>query len=354
MKKFSFFSLLLALALVFASCHSGKKNGSQSSVTLSGAGSTFVMPFYTTAFQKYTPITGVKVSYGAVGSGAGIRSLKDRVVDFGASDAFLNDSLMKTMPAPVVEFPTCSGAVVMAFNLPGIQDMKLTPDVLANIYLGKIKKWNDPALVQLNPGVKFPNLPITVVYRSDGSGTTNIFTNYLTKVSPEWKAKYGYGTTVNWPAGIGGKGNTGVAGTISQTVGAIGYVESTYAFAQKISYASIKNQAGNFIKPDFASTSAAGKGTMPQDTRIMITNSPDPAAYPIAGFTWVMIYKEQNYNNRTLAQAEALLKLWDWMLSPDGQAVAQQLNYVPLPASVVALDKSILRTVTYNGKPILQ
>lgn len=350
MKKIGLF---LVLVLVFASCHNGKKNNS-SNITLSGAGSTFVMPFYTTAFQKYTTINGVKITYGAIGSGGGVRSLKDRVVDFGASDAFLTDDQMAAMPAPVVEFPTCSGAVVMAFNLKGIQDLKLTPEVLAGIYLGKIKKWNDPALVQLNPGVQFPNLPITVVYRSDGSGTTNIFTNYLSKVSPEWKEKYGFGTTVNWPVGIGGKGNPGVAGTISQTVGAIGYVESTYAFAEKIAYASIKNQAGNFIKPDFESVSAAGKGTMPTDTRIMITNSPDPQAYPIAGFTWVILYKEQNYNNRSLAQAQALLKLWDWMLSADAQSIAKQIDYVPLPASVVALDKSILRTVTYNGKPILQ
>ncbi|MBB3188236.1 phosphate ABC transporter substrate-binding protein PstS [Microbacter margulisiae] len=347
MKKIGLF---LALALVIASCHSGKKN----SVALSGAGSTFVMPFYTTAFQKYTPLTGVKISYGGVGSGAGIKSLKDRVVDFGASDAFMTDAQMAAMPAPVVEFPTCSGAVVMAFNLPGITTMKLTPEVLADIYLGKITNWNDPALAKINPGVKFPNLPITVVHRSDGSGTTNIFTNYLTKVSPEWKSKYGFGTTVNWPVGVGGKGNPGVAGTISQTTGAFGYVESTYAFAEKIPFASIKNQAGIFITPSFASTSAAGKGQMPQDTRIMITDSPDSAAYPIAGFTWVILYKEQHYNNRTLAQAQALLKLWDWMLDPDAQAVAQQIDYVPLPASVVALDKSILRTVTYDGKPILQ
>jgi phosphate transport system substrate-binding protein len=349
MKKIGLF---LALALVFASCNSGKKNSSP--VSLSGAGSTFVMPFYNMAFQKYTPLTGVKITYGGIGSGGGIRSLKDKVVDFGASDAFLTDAQMAAMTAPVVEFPTCSGAVVIAFNLPGIQEIKLTSDVLANIYLGKIKQWNDPALKQLNPGVKLPGLAITVVYRSEGSGTTNIFTNYLSKISPVWKDKVGFGTTVKWPTGIGAKGNPGVAGTIGQTVGAVGYVGSEYAFAEKISYALIKNQAGNYIKPTIASISAAGKGDMPEDTRVMITNSSDSAAYPIAGFTWVILYKEQNYDNRSLAQAEALLKLWDWMVSPDAQAIGVQVNYTSLPASVVALDKKILRTVTYNGQPVLK
>jgi phosphate transport system substrate-binding protein len=349
MKKNSF---LLALVVILASF--GLSASGQSNISLSGAGSTFVMPFYNMAFQKYTSYTQVKLTYGGIGSGGGIRSLKDKVVDFGASDAFLSDEQMAAMSAPVVEFPTCSGAVVMAFNLPGIHVIKLTPEALTDIYMGKITNWNSPELKKLNPGVNFPNLAITVVYRSEGSGTTNIFTNYLSKVSTEWKNQIGFGTTVKWPVGIGAKGNPGVAGTISQTVGAIGYVGSEYAFAEKISYALMKNKSGKYIKPTIASISAAGKGKMPQDTRVMITNSSDVNAYPIAGFTWVILYKEQNYNNRSFAQADALLKLWDWMLSPYAQAIGVQVNYTSLPPSVVALDKKILRTVTYNGKPILK
>jgi phosphate transport system substrate-binding protein len=349
MKKNSF---LLALVVILASF--GFSVNGQSNISLSGAGSTFVMPFYNMAFQKYTSYTQVKLTYGGIGSGGGIRSLKDKVIDFGASDAFLSDEQMAAMPAPVVEIPTCSGAVVMAFNLPGIHVIKLTPQALTDIYLGKITNWNSPELKKLNPGVNFPNLAITVVYRSEGSGTTNIFTNYLSKVSPEWKNQIGFGTTVKWPVGIGAKGNPGVAGTVSQTVGAIGYVGSEYAFAEKISYALMQNKSGKFIKPSIASIGAAGKGKMPQDTRVMITNSSDVNAYPIAGFTWVILYKEQNYNNRSFAQADALLKLWDWMLSPYAQAIGVQVNYTSLPASVVALDKKILRTVTYNGKRILK
>ncbi|MDR3652113.1 MAG: phosphate ABC transporter substrate-binding protein PstS [Paludibacter sp.] len=343
-------NLFLSLVVFFATI----TTSAFGQVSLSGAGSTFVMPFYNMAFGKYSPETGVKVSYGGIGSGGGINSLKDKVVDFGASDAYLDDQMLAKMPAKVIQFPTCSGAVVMAFNLPGITEIKLTPAVLADIYLGKITNWDSPLLKKLNPMVKFPNKAITVVYRSDGSGTTNIFTNYLTKVSPEWKEKVGFSTSVKWPAGIGAKGNPGVAGTISQTEGAIGYVGSEYAFAEKISYALMLNKSGKFIKPTIASISAAGKGVMPADTRIMITNSSDPAAYPIAGFTWILLYKEQNYSNRSLKQAEALLKLLDWMVGKDAQAIAVKVNYTPLPASVVLLDKKILRTVTYNGRPILK
>ncbi len=344
-------NLFLSLAVVLSALGSSVKG---QSVTLSGAGSTFVMPFYNMAFNKFTPETGIKVTYGGIGSGGGIRSLKDKVVDFGASDAYLDDKQMDEMPAKVVQFPTCSGAVVMAFNLPGISEIKLTPAVLAGIYLGQITNWNSPMFKKFNPGVKFPDKAITVVYRSDGSGTTNIFTNYLSKISPMWKEKVGFSTSVKWPAGIGAKGNPGVAGTISQTIGAIGYVGSEYAFAEKISYALMLNKSGYFIKPTIASIAAAGKGTMPTDTRVMITNSSDREAYPIAGFTWVLLYKEQNYNKRSLKQAEDLLKLWDWMVSKDAQAIAVKVNYTPLPASVVALDKKILRTITYNGKPILK
>jgi phosphate transport system substrate-binding protein len=342
-------SLFLSLIVGFASIATSVFG----QASLSGAGATFPLPFYNMAFQKYTETTGVKVSYGGVGSGAGIKSLADKTVDFGASDAFLNDEKLAAMPAPVVHIPTCSGAVVVAFNVPGISTILLTPNVLVDILLGKINNWNDKALKKLNPKVKFPNLAITVVYRSDGSGTTNMFTDYLTKVSAEWKSKIGFGTAVKWPVGIGAKGNPGVAGTITQTKGAIGYVGSEYSFAQKIPTAYIMNKAGKFIKPSLATVSAAGKGTIPADTRVMLTNSDAALAYPIAGFTWLLIYKEQNYNNRTEAQAKETLKLINYMLDAEAQKIASQVNYAPLPEGVVKQAKAILKTVTYNGKPVL-
>lgn len=346
MKKINLTSLFVALLAII-----GSQAIAQTSI--SAAGGTFPQPFYNMAFEDYSKITGVKISYGGIGSGGGIRSLSDKVVDFGASDAFLSNKQLESMPAPVVHIPTCSGAVVVAFNIPGIEAIKLTPNVLADIFLGKIKNWNDPALKRLNPSVKFPNLAITVVHRSDGSGTTNIFTDYLTKVSKEWAAKLGFGTTVNWPTGIGAKGNPGVAGTVNQTKGAIGYIGSEYAFAEKIPTAYLLNKAGKFIRPTVYSVIEAGKGTIPADTRVMITNSDAPLAYPISGFTWIILYKEQNYSNRSKAQAEATLKLLDWMLSPEAQKFASKLNYAPLPANVVKQAKAILRTVTYDGKPLL-
>jgi len=345
MKKIS---LLLASVLVAASAFC------ESSTSLSGAGATFPLPFYNMAFQNYTKTTGVKVSYGGIGSGGGIQSLTDKVVDFGASDAFMSSAEMAKMPAPVLHIPTCSGAVVIAFNLKGINQIKLNPETLTKIFLGEIKNWNDPALKRLNPAIKFPNLAITVVHRSDGSGTTNMFTDYLTKVSKEWATKLGAGKSVNWPTGIGAKGNPGVAGIISQTVGAIGYVGSEYAFAEKISSALLQNKAGKYIKASIASVSAAGKGLIPADTRVMITNSSAVDAYPISGFTWLILYKEQNYNKRSYEQALATVRLLNWMVSPTAQGMAGKVNYSPLPAPVVAKAKAILRTVTYNGRRILK
>jgi len=345
MKKIGLF-LAFALMTATAFC--------QSEISLSGAGATFPLPFYNMAFGNYTKTTGEKVTYGGVGSGAGIKSLTDKVVDFGATDAFLSDADLKAMPATIVHIPTCSGAVVVSFNLPGITEIKMTPEILVDILLGEIKNWDNASLKKLNPGVKFPNLAITVVYRSDGSGTTNMFTDYLTKVSKEWKTKVGVGKSVKWPVGIGAKGNPGVAGTVHQTVGAIGYIGSEYAFAEKISSVALRNQAGKFIKASIASISAAGKSEIPADTRTMLTNSPAASAYPISGFTWLILYKEQAYNKRSLAQVKATLKLIEYMVSPAAQSIASKVNYAPLPPAVVAKAKAILRTVTYDGKPVVK
>jgi phosphate transport system substrate-binding protein len=358
MKKLLIF---MAVVVGLASCQNPNSTKSKkttkstmANISLAGAGSTFAAPFYNTAFRKYTEQTGIPVSYGVIGSGAGIRSIRDKVVDFGASDAFLSNAEMAKMPAPVVHIPTCSGAVVIAFNLPGINSMKLTPKVLTSIFMGKITNWNNTELKKLNPGVKFPNLAITVVHRSDGSGTTYIFSDYMSKISPEWKNQIGTGKSLKWLTGMGAKGNPGVTGIISQTVGAVGYIGSEYAFAQKISFAMLQNKVGNFIKPSIASVSAAGQGDIPADTRVMETNSSAPNAYPISGFTWIILYKNQNYNHRSFVQAQATLQLLNWMVGPEAQAIAKKVNYAPLPEKVVKMARKILRTVTYNGKPILK
>lgn len=354
--------ILMAVVVGLASCQNSNstsskktsKKNAKTGISLAGAGSTFAAPFYKTAFREYFKQTGIPVSYGVIGSGAGIRSLKDKIVDFGASDAFLSDADLAKMPAPVVHIPTCSGAVVIAFNLPGVETIKLTPDLLTKIFMGKITKWNNQELHKLNPDRKFPDLTITVVHRSDGSGTTKIFSDYMSKISTEWKNQVGSGKALNWPVGMGAKGNPGVAGTINQTVGSIGYIGSEYAFAQKISFALLENKSGNFIKPSIESVSAAGKGDIPDDTRVMLTNSSDPDAYPISGFTWIILYKEQNFNNRSLTQAQATLKLLDWMIGTKAQTIARKINYAPLPEKVIKMDREILGTVTYNGKPILK
>ena len=362
MKKLLF---IMAIAIGLMSCNNSAKSSKSSkanstkaepssNISLSAAGSTFAGPFYKTASKQYVKLTGIPLSYGLTGSGAGIRSLHDKVVDFCGSDAFLSDAEEAKMPAPVVHIATCSGAVDIAYNLPGIKSIKLTPELLADIFLGKIKNWNNAKLKAINAGVKFPNMAISVVHRSDGSGTTFIFSNYMAKISKQWKDQVGFGKSLNWPVGMGAKGNPGVAGTISSTVGAIGYIGSDYAFAQKISFALLKNKAGNYIAPTIAAVSAAGKGEMPADTRVMETNSSAPDAYPISGFTWIILYKEQAYNGRSLAQAQATVKFIQWLLQPTAQQVAKELKYAPLPEKVVKLDEANLKSITYKGKPILQ
>ena len=324
------------------------------SISVTAAGATFPMPFYNLAFKKYSEESGIQLTYGGIGSGGGIRSLTDKVVDFGATDAYLSDKDLSEMPAEVIHIPTCMGAVVIAYNLPGIEGLKMTPELLENIFMGTITKWNDQRIMAVNNGLNLPDMKITVVYRSDGSGTTYIFSDYMTKVSKLWSEKVGTGKSLNWPVGIGAKGNPGVAGTISQSVGSIGYIGSEYAFAQKIQYALLKNSSGNFISPAIKTVSSAAKGQMPADTRVMVTNSSDPDAYPISGFTWIILYKEQSYNGRSLSQAEAIAKFLDWLVGTDAQAIAESVNYASLPVEVSSIAKNILRTVTYDGKPVLK
>ncbi len=353
MEKLTF----IMIALIALSACTGNKNKSSESVSvkvdITAAGATFPQPFYNQVFRDYTTKTGNKLTYGGIGSGGGIRSLKDQVVDFGATDAFLTDEQAAEMPAQIVHVPTCLGAVVIAFNLPGITELKLKNEVLASVFLGDIRKWNDNRIKADNSGITLPDKEISVVYRSDGSGTTFIFSDYLSKISKKWTEKVGPGKSLNWPVGMGAKGNPGIAGIIKQTEGTIGYIGSEYAFAQKIPYVLLQNQAGNFIAPSVESVSAAARGDIPADTRVMVTNSPDPEAYPISAFTWIILYKEQAYKGRNINQARETVKFLQWLVGPEAQAIARQVDYAPLPEKAVVLANDILKSVTFEGKPLL-
>jgi len=350
--------IILTVALFIYSCGDSNSNKSTESndsqkVSITAAGATFPLPFYNLSFKKYTKAEGTLLTYGGIGSGGGIRSLKDKIVDFGATDAFLNDKKESEMPAEIVHIPTCIGAVVIAYNLPGVESLKLTNKNLEEIFMGSIAKWNDDKLKASNPGVDLPDIDITFVHRSDGSGTTYIFSDYMSKISEDWKDNVGKGKSLKWPIGLGAKGNPGVAGTIKQTKGSIGYIGSEFAFAQNIPFAKVQNSSGNYIEPTLESISAAAKGDIPADTKLMLTNSDNAQAYPISGFTWLILYKEQNYDGRSKKQAEELLKFLFWIIGKDAQALAQQVNYAALPQKAVDNAKETLQSVTYDGKPIV-
>jgi phosphate transport system substrate-binding protein len=343
-----------AALLVTAATGLQLKASAQDDKTLLGAGSSFINPLFTKLYAEYNTKFGVQVNYQSIGSGGGILQLTNKTVDFGASDAPMNAEQLSKVSAPVLHIPQASGAVVLTYNLPGITtNLKLTPDVIADMFLGKITQWNDSRISGLNKGVAMPSLPVLIAHRSDGSGTSNIFTNYLDKVSADWHTKVGTGSAVNWPVGVGGKGNDGVAGLVKQTPGAIGYVELIYALNNKMEYAQIKNKKGKFIMPSIASVTAAGNVKLPDDSKIFITNTDASDGYPIAGFTWVIIYQEQNYNSRSAAKAEQVLKLLWWNIH-DGQQYCQALYYSPLSKEAVKVAEKILKSATYSGKPILK
>ncbi|HPT12204.1 MAG TPA: phosphate ABC transporter substrate-binding protein PstS [Bacteroidales bacterium] len=348
--------ILLVASLVVVSCNNSgsNKTARNRNVTISAAGATFPLPFYNLAFKKYAEATGVTVNYGGIGSGGGIKSLRDKVVDFGATDAFLSDEELVTMSEPVVHIPTCIGGVVLAYNLPGITGLKLTPEIIEGIFLGGITKWNDPKIAAVNKDLSLPDLKITVVYRSDGSGTTYIFSDYMTKAGKLWGEKIGTGKSLNWPVGIAAKGNPGVAGTISQSAGTIGYIGYEFAVAQKIPAAAVANSSGSFIEPNLQSLSAAASIDIPADTRVMLTNSSNPQAYPITSFTWIILYKEQAYGNHSQANAEATVRAVKWLTESDAQSIATSVNYAPLPQKAVEQASKVLSVVTFNGTPILR
>jgi len=306
---------------------------------INGAGATFPNPIYSKWFSEYNKLhPNIQINYQPIGSGGGIRQLTAQTVFFGASDQPMTDEQLKGAPGAILHFPTVLGAVVPVYNLTGVTDLKFSGPVLADIYLGKIKKWNAPAIAQLNPGVKLPATDIAVAHRSDGSGTTFIWVDYLSKVSPEFKEKVGVNSSVNWPVGIGGKGNDGVSGLVSQTPGAIGYVELIFALKNNISYGSVQNAAGEMVKASPESVTKAAAGVpMPDDFRVSITNAPGAGAYPISSFTWLLLYE----NPSDKAMSKAMVDFVTWAIG-DGQKFATELGYASLPEAVVTKEMSAL------------
>ena len=312
--------------------------------TLNGAGATFPYPMYSKWFSEYNKLhPDVQINYQSIGSGGGIRQVLNGTVDFGASDGPMSDEQLAQSKTKILHIPTVMGAVVPAYNVPGISgEVKFTPEALAGIFLGNIQNWNDPAITKVNPGVSFPNQPIIVIYRSDGSGTTFIFTDYLSKISKDWSNTVGKGTSVKWKIGMGGKGNEGVAGQVRQLQGSIGYVELIYAVQNKISYGAVKNAAGNFVKATLegVTEAAASAKAMPADFRVSITNAPGKTAYPISSFTWLLIPAQAKDPKKGKIIADFL----DWMVN-DGQKMASQLSYAPLPDSVVEKVKAAVKQI---------
>jgi phosphate transport system substrate-binding protein len=312
--------------------------------TLNGAGATFPYPMYSKWFSEYHKLhPEIQINYQSIGSGGGIRQVINGTVDFGASDGPMTDEMLKEAKTKILHMPTVMGADVPAYNIPGMTaELKFTPEALAGIFLGKITKWNDKAVTGANPGVNLPDKDIIVVHRSDGSGTTYIWTDYLSKVSPEWQSQVGTGTSVKWPIGLGGKGNEGVAGSIRQLQGSIGYVELIYAVQNNIAYGSVRNAAGNFVKASLDSVTAAAASApkMPADFRVSITNAPGKDAYPISSFTWLLIPAQ----SKDAAKGKILADFLNWMVT-DGQKMTAALSYAPLPEGVVQKEKDAIKQV---------
>ncbi len=328
--------------------------GASDATSLNGAGATFPQPLYTKWFDAYFQQKNVKINYQGVGSGAGIQQITAGTVDFGASDGIMTADQITAAEAkggPILHIPMTSGAEAVIYNISGITSgqLKLSGDVLANIYLKTITKWNDPAITALNPGLNLPDVPIAVVHRSDGSGTTYIFTNYLSKVSDDWKTKVGNANSVNWPGDIGGQGNAGVAGQVQQLPNSIGYVELAYALQNQLPFASLKNAAGNYQLPTLIGATQASVGvTLPSDMKIMITNSTNPDAYPICGYSWILAF----VNQPDQAKGQALAKMLWWGVH-DGQQYAAALNYAALSSSAVTNAENEILSMKYQGKPLI-
>ena len=339
--------ILISLFVLLAACAkseappAGGNAPASGTIPINGAGATVPNPIYSRWFSDYNKAhPNIQINYQSIGSGGGIKQLSAQTVFFGASDMPMTDEQLKAAPGPILHFPTVLGAVVPAYNLGGVPELKFTGPLLADIYLGKVTKWNDPAIAKANPGVTFPNLDIAVVHRSDGSGTTFIFCDYLSKVSPEFKQRVGASTAVSWATGVGGKGNEGVSGLVKQTPGAIGYIELIYALQNNIPFGDVQNADGQFVRAslDSVTTAAAGAAAnMPADFRISITNAPGKAAYPISSFTYMLFYQNPSDKER----AKIMVDFMKWALT-DGQNAAQPLSYAPLPKPVVDLEMQAL------------
>lgn len=329
----------------------GTQTSSDGAVTLTGAGATFPYPLYSKWMHAYHKSTGNKISYQSIGSGGGIRQIVEKTVDFGASDAPMSEEEMAKAPGKLLHIPMTIGAVAIAFNLDGVDRMKLSPETVAGIFLGDIEKWNDPAIVAENPDVPLPDKTINVAYRSDGSGTTAVFTDYLAAVSPAWKEKVGAGKAVKFPTGMGAKGNEGVSQQIRSTPGTIGYIELAYAIQTKQSFAALKNQAGAYVEPSLEGISAAAAGAaanMPEDYRVSIVNAPGEAAYPIAAFTYILVYENMDNASKGKALAEFL-----WWAVHEGQEMGPPLHYAKLPPELVTRIEATLKSLKAGDAPSL-
>jgi phosphate transport system substrate-binding protein len=362
--KFRLSASALAIATLIAACGgastpapSGSGNTcfpvkgqcAEEAQMLTASGATFPAVIYTKWIDEYYKATGVQVNYQAIGSGGGIKAITEKTVDFAGSDAPMSDAQLAAAGGSVLHIPTVMGAVVPTFNLPGVTKLSLTPETLAGIYLGTIKTWNDPKLAADNPGVSLPSANITPVFRSDASGTTFAFTDYLAKVSPDFKSRVGAGTAVSFPSGTGGKGNDGVAGVVKSTPNSIGYVELIYAIQQKLGTATLRNSSGRFVDPTLDAVSKAAVGvTYPDDLRVSITNSPNADAWPISTFTFLLTYKDVSDRAKALAMAR-----YFWWGTHDGQAFTKDLGYAPLPADVLAKAEAKIHSITSGGTPVL-
>ena len=341
----------VAVAVVLAL---GGVGSAEAQLQLNGAGATFPYPMYSKWFSVYTQVdTSARFNYQSIGSGGGIKQITEQTVDFGASDGPMSDEQLRAAPGRIMHVPTVMGAVVLTYNVEGLSTgLKVTPEIIADIFSGRIVKWNDAMIAAANPGVALPPRDIVVVHRSDGSGTSYIFTDYLSKISQNWRDKVGKGTAVSWPVGLGGKGNEGVTGLVKQTPFSVGYVELIYALSNDLPYASVKNKSGEIVKPSLESVTAAAAGVaadMPEDFRVSITDAPGPAAYPISGMTWLLVYEKQ----KDAEKGQKLVAFLGWMLR-DGQKQASDLHYAPLPPAVATKALASLgRITTSDGKPLL-
>jgi len=353
-RKFQLAVLFLAAAafLVVAACAPKGSSGPNATINLQGAGATFPNPLYQKWLSEYGKLhQEVKIDYQSIGSGGGIKQVQSQTVDFGASDSPMKDEDLKAAPGEILHVPTVLGAVVITYNLSGVPSaLRFSPETIADIFLGKVKKWNDPHIAADNPGVKLPAGDITVVHRSDGSGTSAVFTDYLSKISPEWKEKVGTGTSPSWPVGIGGKGNEGVTGQVKNTPNTIGYVELAYAVKNNLPVALIKNQSQAFISPTLEAVTAAAAesvATTPEDLRVSITNGAGKDAYPISSYTYILVYKDQKDANKGKALVDFL-----WWGLHDGEKFATELQYAPLPQEIVKRAEAKINSISSGGKPL--